>query len=530
MPYYNLINQISTVPLNSNVGYNNSWVHVENNANREMFAQASYVTNFDDFSVSLSAGNLNIGSVEIKDGNSNLKADVVDAGEGLNALRVITQNLESTIDDITIGDKQGRCANVDSTLSALNVKVVNSTPVSLNFADTANLDAFGRLRVSNPKTVVDAKHLYDKLPFLFNEKIGGTATSTFSANDSMVVMSTNAQNSYVIRQSRYHFNYQPGKSLQAMFTGKLHPQTGIIKRMGLFQSLSSAPTTPTDGIYLEVTENGPYFKISKTQGIPNSLSVPRSAWNVDKLDGSGISGVTVDLSAAQIFVIDYEWLSLGRVRFGFIQSGKTYYAHYVNHINDLDRPFITSPNQPIRYEIVQTGVTGGSMHHICSTVMIEGGEEDIGKPLTVSDSKVSNVDTNYKALLAVRLKNVAHDSCVVLKSIEVLNETSNSGLYDVLLNPSYVSTPFVWSNIDSAAVEYATGGATVSGATSMIRGFIPGGIGGTITSEGKTIQGEIVKIGIDIDDKSDVVVLAAKAFDTNAKVDARGIMNLLERS
>lgn len=526
---YNLVNVVSSKPNNSNAGYNNSWIGVENDANRDLFAQASYVTNFDDFTITLSAKDVNIGSVEIKDGNSSAVADVV-ADDGYNALRVLSQDLESSVDDITIGDKQGHFVDVDSSLSALNVKVVNPTPISLSFGDTPNIDAFGRLRVSSPKTLVDAKHLYDKLPLLFYEKIGGTATSTFSANDSMVVMSTNAINDYVIRQSRYHFNYQPGKSLQAFFTGKLHPQTGIIKRMGLFQSLSTAPTTPTDGLYLEVTQDGPFFKVTKTQGTSHTMTFPRSAWNVDKLDGTGASGVTIAMSAAQIFVIDYEWLSLGRVRFGFMQSGKTYYAHYVDHINDLDRPYITSPNQPIRYEIVQTGATAGSMHHICSTVMVEGGEDDVGKPLAISDSKVTNIDTNYKALLAVRLKPAAHDSSVVLKSVEVLNETSNSGLYDVILNPTYVSTPFVWNNYDSAAIQYSTGGATVSGGYSMIRGFMPGGIGGTVTSEGKIVLGEIVKLGINIDDVPDVVVLAAKAFDITAKVDARGVMNLLERA
>lgn len=492
----------------------------------------SHITNFDDLSITLSANDVTIGAVELKDGNSGLRADIIDAGGGLNALRVISQDLESSVDDITVGDKQGNFASVNPSLSALKVQVVNTdqTPNKIAYADSPNIDAFGRLRISNPKTLVDAKHLYDKLPLLFYEKLNGTATSTFSAYDSMVVMSTNAINSFVIRQSRYHFNYQPGKSLQAFFTGKLHPQTGIIKRMGLYQSLSSAATTPSDGIFLEVTENGPYFKIAKTQGLPHTMTFPRSAWNVDKLDGTGISGVTINMSAAQIFVIDYEWLSLGRVRFGFMQSGKTYYAHYVDHINDLDRPYITSPNQPIRYEIIQTGATPGSMHHICSTVMVEGGEDDVGKPLAISDSKVTDISTSYKALLAVRLRPVAHDSSVILKSVDILNETSNSGLFDVVLNPTYVSTPFVWNDFDSAAIQYSTGGATVSGGYSMIRGFMPGGIGGTVTSEGKIILGEIVKLGINIDDVPDVIVLAAKAFDTNAKIDARGIMNLLERS
>lgn len=123
---YTLSNIVSSEPINCNVGYNNSWIQVENNANRDLFAQASYVTNFDDFSVSLSAGNLNIGSVEIKDGNSGAKVDVV-ADDGVNALRVLSQDLESSVDDITIGDKQGNFATIQNSTSALRVYPIVSS-------------------------------------------------------------------------------------------------------------------------------------------------------------------------------------------------------------------------------------------------------------------------------------------------------------------------------------------------------------------------------------------------------------------
>jgi len=524
---YILNNQVSARPTNGNVGYNNSWLQVDNNANRDLFAQASYVTNFDDFSVSLSAGNLNIGSVEIKDGNSGAKVDVV-ADDGVNALRVLSQDLESSVDDITIGDKTGRFATVDATTSALNVKLVSTPPIT--YADSSNLDAFGRLRVSEPKTLVDAKHLYDKLPLLFVEKLSGTATTTFSANDSMVVMATNQAGDFAIRQSRYHFNYQPGKSLQAFFTGKLHPQTGIIKRMGLYQSLSASPSTPSDGLYLEVTENGPCFHITKTEGTPHSMSFPQSAWNVDKLDGTGPSGLTVAMSAAQIFVIDYEWLSLGRVRFGFMQSGKTYYAHYVNHINDLDRPYITSPNQPIRYEIVQKGATTGLMHHICSTVMVEGGEDVLGKPITISEAAVTNIGTTAKSLLAVRLKKAAHDSSVVVKGVEVLNTGQNAGKYQILLNPTIVSGSFTWTDLPDTAIQYSTGNAEVSGGYILSQSFVGNNVGSSTSSNLLPVPGEVSKIGINVDDVSDIVVLAGIAFAGNATTSMVGIMNLLERS
>ena len=51
MASYTLKNDLSTVPLNCNTGYNNSWINVENNADRQIFAQASYITNFDDINI-----------------------------------------------------------------------------------------------------------------------------------------------------------------------------------------------------------------------------------------------------------------------------------------------------------------------------------------------------------------------------------------------------------------------------------------------------------------------------------------------
>lgn len=117
---YTLDNILSSSPINCNVGYNNSWLRVDNNSNRELYAQASYVTNFDDITVTLSATDITIGAIEIKDGNSNLKADVASAN-GYNALRVLTQDLESSVDDITIGDRSGNFATINPSKSALRV-------------------------------------------------------------------------------------------------------------------------------------------------------------------------------------------------------------------------------------------------------------------------------------------------------------------------------------------------------------------------------------------------------------------------
>lgn len=520
---YTLINQISSKPLNCNVGYTNSWLEVENDANRDLFAQATYVTNLADLPIQLSAADVQIGGVEIKDWDSDLRADVT-TSDGLNALRVLSQDLESTIDDVTIGDKNGNHATVVPHLSSLNVTVTN-------LVDSSNVDAFGRLRVSEPTTLLDAKFLYNKLPLVFDEKLNGSASSTLSAEDAMVVMRTSANGDYAIRQTKYHFNYQPGKSIQAFFTGYVPQEANVTKRIGLFYALSAHPHEPQGGIYFEITGNDITCNTIKTRGTQRTTSISRNNWNVDKFDGSGPSGLTMELSAAQIFVIDYEWLSLGRVRFGFMLNGKTYYAHYINHLNGLDRPYITSPNLPVSYSIKQTGTGSGVMHHICSTVMIEGGEELIGKPLSVNSSLITNIGTaNYEPLLAIRLKQGGLDTATVLKSVEVLNTGSAPAIYTVYLNPTIIGGTLTWNDLDNSSIQWADGntGFTVTGGTVLYQSTVGSALGGSSVGDAFATIGEITKLGASIEDVSDVIVVAGKAVSNTS--DLLAIIRLLERA
>jgi hypothetical protein len=128
---YTIQNILSSKPLNSNVGFNNSWLQVINNANREFYAQASYVTNFDDLSISLSAADLNIGAVHISDpDNDQLKANVASVGPGVGALRVLSQDLEADVDTVSLGDINKSNVGVVSALSSLKVYITNPYIIS----------------------------------------------------------------------------------------------------------------------------------------------------------------------------------------------------------------------------------------------------------------------------------------------------------------------------------------------------------------------------------------------------------------
>jgi len=117
-------------PYNFGIAETYSYIPIANDQGRPMFAKASYITNFSDLHVSLTAGNVDIGSVHLLDYNNGLYFSIADVGlqgldAGKGAVRVLTQDLESTVDNIAIGDVNDNQAIVNPTFSALNVFAVN---------------------------------------------------------------------------------------------------------------------------------------------------------------------------------------------------------------------------------------------------------------------------------------------------------------------------------------------------------------------------------------------------------------------
>lgn len=413
----------------------------------------------------------------------------------------------------------------------------NDTPNNLPFGDNSSSDAFGRLRVTEPTTLFDSKNIYSKNVFLFDEVLSGTATANFSAFDSCVDLQTTASGDYAIRQSRMRFNYQPGKSMQYMFTGLFAPQANIIKRVGCFQSLTAAPYEPSDGIFMEVTSSGPAFRVVKTQGTYHTHYAPQSAWNVDRLDGTGPSGINLDFTKAVLFTIDYEWLSVGRVRFGFYIEGKCYYAHYNGHRGELTSPYMTYSNQPIRYEIRQTGLGSGLLRQICSTVIVEGGSENVGKSIAVDGAGTNVQNSIYTPVLALRINPNQSNIVLGIKNIEVLNTGGSPGKpakYALFYNPLITGGTLSFSEVSRTPLLSAAGNSSLTvtegpSGYKMLVGFAALGQGGqTTASSSEQIDTNLGRFGIGIQGNSDTLVLAAQGLGDTTTI--YGTINVIERA
>jgi len=78
---------------------------------------------------------------------------------------------------------------------------------------------------------------------------------------------------------------------------------------------------------------------------------PQSTWNIDKVDGTGSSGYTVDLTKMQMFYIDFTWYGAGAIRFGFKNNrGEVIYCHRIPNNNVNTEAYMRSGNLPARYE------------------------------------------------------------------------------------------------------------------------------------------------------------------------------------
>jgi hypothetical protein len=364
----------------------------------------------------------------------------------------------------------------------------NITSNEVSFKNSPNVDAFGRLRVSTPFTLFDSSHRFADNG-LWTSSTAGGAISVFNTNEGLVdLIVQTTSGSEIIRETTKVFAYQPGKSLLVLntFTMTFGP-ANLRQRVGYFGA--------ANGYYLEQNDNILYFveRTSVSGGLVNT-PITQSSWNVDPMDGTGPSGITLDISKSQILFIDLEWLGVGTVRMGFIINGNFYVCHKFHHANLNTGTYITTASLPIRYEIKATGTipAASSLKQICSTVISEGGyqlnglQQAVGIP--IQSPKTLGAAGVFTPVISLRLKTSPNrlDAIVILTALSILPITSGNYNWQMIASGT-TSGGTSWTSAGaSSSVEYKIDGTSISGGRILASGFF------NATNQGKT-QVDILK-------------------------------------
>jgi hypothetical protein len=331
----------------------------------------------------------------------------------------------------------------------------------VSFANTPNIDAFGRLRVSNPFTLFDSSHRYADNG-LWSTSTATSGAATFNAAQGLIDLAvTAASGSEVVRETTKVFSYQPGKSLLVLNTFVMNAaKTGLRQRVGYYGA--------ANGYYLQ--QNNSTVSFVERTSVSGSLVeniINQSSWNVDKLDGTGASGVTLDLTKAQILFMDLEWLGVGTVRMGFVIDGNFYVCHKFNHANLISSTYITTASLPLRYEITNTSATSGAstLKQICSTVLSEGGYELTGLQqaigIPVNSPRTLGTAGTFYPIVSLRLKTARLDGIVILTALSAMPITT--GNYNWQVVSTGTTTGGTWTSAGTnSCVEYNITGTSFS--------------------------------------------------------------------
>lgn len=210
----------------------------------------------------------------------------------------------------------------------------------------------------------------------------------------------------------------------------------------------------------------------------------QSDWNIDKLDGTGVSGITLDKSKLNIFQIQFRWLGAGEIRFALENpdNGDMIFFHHIHYSNKNTVPHLDNPSFRIGYAAYNTNnstIIDSYVHGASMLVAVEGQLVDNSFTTATNVSKTSLAQTTVHGLMTLKNKLIHRDKInlrrVLLKTLSVAFQGNDPCIIYLFLNGTF-STTHTFEKIadySSVAVARGTGSFTLTNEHSLAEFVLP---------------------------------------------------------
>ena len=397
---------------------------------------------------------------------------------------------------------------------------IDTLPVSIG---GTNVDAFGRIRVSEPYTLFDSQNRY-AIDTQYDTALTGTGVTAYQVNESAINLSVTAGGvGSVVRQTFRSFPYQPGKGLLVLATFCMDGSTSLnlTQRVGYFNT--------ENGVFFQHVGSINSFVLRSyvTGSVSDARTADQSLWNGDKLDGSGPSGLTLDPSKAQILWMDFEWLGVGSVRCGFIINGEYIVCHTFTNANEITATYMTTAILPVRYEITSTSAVAATLKQVCSSVMSEGGYNAQSANYTAArTTERTTFSTTFIPLISIRLASGRLGSVVLLTKGQAFPTVTQN--YEVVVLKNATLTGASWAATVSSNVEFDQTATALTGGVVVDQEYI------SATSQNKSAArldagyNWDLQLGGSLAGVSDTFTLAIRTLDATPSGDAWGAISFYD--
>lgn len=288
----------------------------------------------------------------------------------------------------------------------------------------------------------------------YNVQLNGVTTNVTATNNGSTV-----KTAYEIAQGTY-----PGWDAYQVGSTVVFINASAAARSGTYSLAQSGAGTPAAGSF--------------AQTLPGAAStdtwIAQSAWNGDKLDGTGPSGVTLDPSKGNVYEIGIQYLGFGDITFrveaasGDGNNPDFVTVHTIAYPNTSTSTSITQPSFPFTMEAYSAGSTTNVSCFVGSFAgFIEGEKLLHGPRVSPSANSAAVTTTNNYCLFTVMNPRVfggrANQAVLNILSFIPAHDDTTPIVYKLIRNATLAGTPnfAVYSSdvpllLDTAATQATT--------------------------------------------------------------------------
>jgi hypothetical protein len=182
-------------------------------------------------------------------------------------------------------------------------------------------------------------------------------------------------------------------------------------------------TTSTGSYSIAGASIGGSFTIVKSGEAQTNTFIPSGSFNIDRLDGTGPSGMILDPLKGNIFQIAFQYLGFGNAVYSIEnpESGKLVNFHIVKNANSRTTTVLKNPN--LSALVTSANIAGGTTSKTLKC----------GSMATFIEGTVINLDPKYSLSFQFNdLKKTTYYPLALLKANRVHNDESCWGEFDLL--------------------------------------------------------------------------------------------------
>ena len=336
------------------------------------------------------------------------------------------------------------------------------------------LSAFGAMKVQQDYPLIQLDFIYG----IDNHRVNMTSNDTGYAESDrslLFVHSGTGQEGSMTVASRKLFRYAPGVGANIMFAGVFDdPAAGNTQLIGVGSVRS--------GLFFGY--NGADFGVMRRYDIGQDTWVPRTEWNIDKMDGTGPSGQVIVPQFGNVFRIVFQWLGFGMITFMMenTKTGEFISVHRIEYANMYEWTSMRYPSFPMHIESTNTTNTSDVVVKVSSfSAMSEGVRYNIGRTMCQDNTKAVSRGKNddldeWTNLMVLRNKtniNATQDPNYIPVFMRMLScaTDGNAGVVLALFkHPQVTGLTDSWTDIhlDDSVIEYNTSGSDIANGNKMM--------------------------------------------------------------